>query len=193
MRLSALLLLPLLLLAVPARADDSAAPVVKIETSLGTITLALDRTLAPATVDNFVAYVRAGHYDGTAIYRVEPGFVIQMGSYDADGAFRAGNAPIALETANGLSNLRGTVAMARTGDPNSATSEFFINLADNTGLDATAGAAPNTTGYAVFGTVTEGMDVVDRIAAVPLGGKGPMPGAAPLVPVVIVKVTVSGN
>lgn len=175
-----------------ARADDAAMPQARIETSLGTITIALDRAHAPATVANFIAYVRDGHFDGTIIYRVEPGFVIQMGSFEANGASRPTRAPIALESANGLSNLRGAVAMARAEDPASATAEFFIDLADNTRLDAAPGAPPNTTGYAVFGHVTSGMDVVDRIAAMPLGGHGPFPPpSTPQTPITIVKVTVT--
>ena len=175
-----------------ALADEATTgPAAQIQTSLGTITIALDRSHAPATVANFIAYAREGHFDGTVIYRVVPGFVLQMGSYDADGNAHPLHAPIPLETSAGLSNGRGTVAMARADDPSSATAEFFINLDNNTPLDPKAGAAPNTTGYAVFGHVTGGMDVVDKIAAVPLhGGKGPFPDAAPAAPVVIEKVTV---
>jgi len=166
----------------------------RIETSLGTIVIALDRAHAPVTVDNFIRYAKEGHFDGTAVYRVVPGFVIQAGSFEADGKERAVHTPIALESGNGLTNVRGSVAMARDGDvPASATAEFFIDLDDNTfGLDPKAGDAPGKTGYAVFGKVTAGMDVVDKIAALPLaGGKGPFPDAAPATPVVITKVTVS--
>jgi len=175
-----------------ASAEEAATgPSAHIQTSLGTITIALDRDHAPATVANFIAYAREGHFDGTVIYRVVPGFVLQMGSYDAEGNARSLHAPIPLETSSALSNARGTVAMARSDDPVSATAEFFINLDNNTPLDPTAGAAPNTTGYAVFGHVTNGMDVVDKIAAVPLhGGKGPFPDAAPATPVVIEKVAI---
>jgi len=185
---------PLLAFAVAAFisvAADAAndGPKVLIETSLGDITLQLDPAHAPATVDNFLRYVRDGHYDGTVVYRVVPGFVIQMGSYDADVQARPVRAPIALEANNSLSNRRGTVAMARENDPNTATAEFFINLADNTGLDHRADDPGNATGYAVFAKVVSGMDVVDRIAAVALGDHGPMPGAAPVDPVTIRKVT----
>jgi cyclophilin family peptidyl-prolyl cis-trans isomerase len=165
----------------------------KIVTSLGTITVALDRTHAPATVDNFIRYAKAGHYDGTVFYRVVPGFVIQAGSYQANGTNRPTMyAPIPLETGNKLSNVRGAIAMARDTSPDSATSEFFIDLTDNSAaLDPKPNDAPNTTGYAVFGHVTKGMDVVDKIAAVPLdGGVGPFPDAAPATPVVIEKVTI---
>ncbi len=165
-----------------------------IRTSLGNITLSLDRGRAPVTVDNFLRYVSEGHYDGTLVYRVVPGFVVQAGSYDSATHARPVHDPIALEAGNGLSNLRGTIAMARESDPNSATAEFFINLADNTQLDRQPGDADGSTGYAVFGHVVSGMDVVDKIAAVPLGTSGPMPGAGafPVDPVTIEKITVLG-
>jgi len=191
MRIAALLVLPLLLLAQPAVAGQEA----RIETTLGTIVIALDAAKAPVTVANFVRYAKEGHYNGTAFYRVVPGFVIQAGSYEAGGIYRpAQHEPIALETAGGLSNTRGAAAMARGDEPKSATAEFFIDLADvnATALDAKPNAAPNTTGYAVFGHVTAGMDVVDKIAAVSLGGgKGPFPDAEPATPVTIIKVTIS--
>jgi len=174
--------------AVAAGADETA----RIETSGGTITIALDRALAPKAVANFIAYAREGHFDGTMIYRIEPGFVIQMGSYEPSGAARPVHAPISLESANGLTNARGSVAMARADDPASATAEFFIDLSNNANLDASRGAAPNTTGYAVFGHVISGMNVVDKIAATPSGGKGPFPPeSTPATPIEIRKVTVS--
>jgi len=176
-------------------ASPCAAQVATIETSLGTITIALDAAHAPVTVNNFVRYAKGGHYDKTVFYRVVPGFVIQAGSYDAQGNARPSKAPIKLESGNGLSNVRGAIAMARSSEPASATAEFFIDLSDNASLDAHSGDAPGTTGYAVFGHVTSGMDVVDKIASVHLGGtSGPFPPeASPLAPVTIVKVTVSGN
>ena len=194
MRRIFLLLAPVLWLAQAAMAGDAGLPQAQIATSLGTITIALDRAHAPATVDNFIHYAREGHFDGTMVYRVVPYFVIQAGSIEAGGKSRAAHAPIPLESANGLGNVRGSVAMARGDDPASATAEFFINLQDNgAGLDPKPGAAPNKTGYAVFGKVIAGMDVVDKIAAVPTGnGKGPFPDAEPVTPVVIEKVTVSG-
>lgn len=176
-----------LLLPACARADDK--PKVLIETSLGNITLELDRIHAPATVDNFLRYVNEGHFDGTVVYRVVPGFVIQAGSYDADVQVRATHEPIALEANNGLKNVRGAVAMARSAEPGSATAEFFIDLVNNPRLDHRAGDTENLTGYAVFGKVIEGMNVVDKIAAVPLGDHGPMPGAAPINPILIRKVS----
>jgi peptidyl-prolyl cis-trans isomerase A (cyclophilin A) len=165
-------------------------PKVQISTTMGDIVLQLDRVHAPQTVANFLRYVQEGHFDGTVFYRVVAGFVIQMGSWDADVHAHPTHDPISLEANNGLSNLRGTVAMARGDDPASATAEFFINLADNAALDHQAADAGNTTGYAVFGQVISGMDVVDKIAAVPVGDHGPMPGQAPVDPITILKVSV---
>lgn len=167
------------------------APRATIQTSMGNIVVELDAEHTPATVANFTRYAMEGHFDGTVIYRVVPGFVIQAGSIDAQGMSRSVHDPIPLETANAASNLRGTISMARADDPNSATAEFFINLADNAGLDRQADDHDNKTGYATFGHVVEGMDVVDRIAMVPLmGGMGPFPDADPAMPVMIEKVTV---
>jgi cyclophilin family peptidyl-prolyl cis-trans isomerase len=183
-----LLLAPALMLAEPGLAQEAT-----IETSLGSITVALDAVHAPVTVANFVAYARAGHYDGTIVYRVERGFVIQMGGFDAEGKARQERAPIPLETAGGLKNIRGTLAMARATAPNTATADFFINLVDNPPLDPAPGAAPNTTGYAVFGRIVSGIGVVDAIENVPLGGgPGPFPDVSPQTPVRILKVTIAG-
>lgn len=185
MRASAILLATLALFAAsPLCAQTSGTPQVLIQTSMGDITLALDHDRAPETVDNFLRYVNEGHYDGTLIYRIAPGFVIQMGSYGADGTMRPVHDPIRLEAGNGLKNLRGTVAMARGNATNSATAEFFIELANLPQLDPQPGEFDRA-GYAVFGQVVSGMDVVDKIAAVPRGGPGPMPGAAPITPIVI--------
>ena len=169
-------------------ADDQSK--VLIETSMGDITLELDHGHAPVTVDNFLRYVNEGHFDGTVVYRVVPGFVIQAGSFDADIHKRPTHEPIALESNNGLSNSRGAVAMARADEPASATAEFFIDLADNLRLDHQPSDPDDHTGYAVFAHVIAGMDVVDKIAAVALGDHGPMPGAAPVDPIVIRKVSV---
>jgi cyclophilin family peptidyl-prolyl cis-trans isomerase len=177
-------------LATSAVAQVPGALEARIDTSMGTIVVALDRAHAPLTVDNFVRYAREGHFDGTVIYRVVPGFVIQAGSYDAQGNARPVHDPITLESSSGRKNLRGAIAMARD-TPASATAEFFIDLSDEPSLDAAPADAPGTTGYAVFGKVVTGMDVVDKIAAVPLGGKGPFPGAAPMTPVTIEKVAVT--
>jgi peptidyl-prolyl cis-trans isomerase A (cyclophilin A)/peptidyl-prolyl cis-trans isomerase B (cyclophilin B) len=177
-------------LAIPAAAQPEA----RIETSLGTIVILLEDAKAPATVANFIRYAKEGHFNNTAIYRIVPGYVVQTGSMKADGNWKKTRKPIPLETATGLSNKRGAVAMAREDLPlASATSEFFIDLADANApaLDAKAGAAPNTTGYAVFGNVTQGMEVVDAIAAVPLGGgKGFFPANYPKKAIIIKKVTI---
>ncbi|MBU6298120.1 MAG: peptidylprolyl isomerase [Alphaproteobacteria bacterium] len=178
----------------PAPASAPGGPEATLATSMGTIVIALDRDRAPATVANFIRYAKDGHFNGTLFYRVVPGFVLQAGSYDVHGKYRKLRKPIPLESGNGLSNVRGAVAMARDpAKPASATAEFFIDLADNgpRGLDPKPGDAPNTTGYAVFGHVVEGMDVADKIAAVPVGGgKGPFPEAQPATPVVIETVTI---
>jgi len=166
-------------------------PQILISTSMGDITLQLDSVRAPKSVANVLRYVREKHYDNTAFYRVAKGFVIQMGSFDANGKGRAihpGGVP--LEANNGLSNLRGAVAMGRADAPDSATAEFYINLADNTPLDHKADDPGNATGYAVLGQVVSGMDVVDAIGQVPTGDNGPMPGQAPVTPIIVKKVTV---
>jgi cyclophilin family peptidyl-prolyl cis-trans isomerase len=182
------LLVAATLFALPAAAQT--APQVLIQTSMGDITVELDREHAPVSVDNFLRYVNEHHFDGTIIYRVVPGFVIQAGSFNPDLSERPAHEPIALEANNGLSNTRGTIAMARDDAPATATAEFFINLADNVRLDHHADDTENKTGYAVFGRVVAGMDVVDRIAMVPLGDKGPFPGAAPVTPIEIRQVSV---
>jgi peptidyl-prolyl cis-trans isomerase A (cyclophilin A) len=143
---------------------------VRLSTSLGDIVLELDREKAPKTVDNFVQYVKAGHYDGTVFHRVIDNFMIQGGGMKADMSEKPTRAPIALESGNGLANTRGTVAMARTSDPNSATSQFFINVKDNAFLDKANSRDGN--GYAVFGKVVSGMDVVDKIRTVPTESRG---------------------
>lgn len=145
---------------------------VKMQTTLGDITLELDAAVAPITVKNFMEYVQDGYYNGTIFHRVIAGFMIQGGGLTAAMQDKPGNDPILNEAANGLKNKRGTVAMARTSDPDSATSQFFINHADNSFLDY-RGSSPDKIGYAVFGKVTAGMDIVDKIAAVKTGRKGP--------------------
>jgi cyclophilin family peptidyl-prolyl cis-trans isomerase len=172
----------------PALAADAVQHVL-IETSLGNITLELDQAHAPATVQNFLRYVSEKHFDGTVFYRVVPGFVIQAGSYMADGSYRSPHAAIPLEANNGLLNTRGSIAMARGDTPASADAEFFIDLSNNADLDHKADDTANTTGYTVFGHVVSGMDVVDKIAGVQLGDKGPFPSAAPVEPVIIRQVT----
>ena len=159
---------------------------VTIETSMGTITAELDDAKAPVTVANFVEYAKAGHYDGTIFHRVIDGFMIQGGGFTKDMNQKETRAPIKNEAANGLKNKRGTLAMARTMVVDSATSQFFINLVDNDFLDH-RGPDPRTFGYAVFGKVTDGMEVVDRIAKVKTGFSGPHQNV-PEEPVVIRKV-----
>lgn len=149
-----------------------------IETNLGNIELELDDVQAPKTVANFLHYVDAGHYAGTIFHRVIAGFMAQGGGYDAKYEKKATNAPVENEADNGLKNTRGTVAMARTGDPHSATAQFFINLVDNGFLNHTAKTSSGW-GYTVFGKVTGGMDVVDRIAALATGPAGPFAKDAP--------------
>lgn len=157
---------------------------VVFDTSLGSFTLQLDSARAPASVDNFLQYVDAGHYAGTIFHRVIAGFMVQGGGYDASYQKRPTRAPVKNEADNGLRNLRGTVAMARTSDPHSATAQFFLNLVDNAFLDHKA-KTDREWGYTVLGEVVAGMDVVDRIAAVRTGAQGPFAKDAPLEPVVI--------
>ena len=159
-----------------------------IETDLGTIELELDEKKAPVTVKNFVDYAKSGHYNDTIFHRVIDGFMIQGGGFTADMDQKPTKAPIRNEAMNGLKNARGTIAMARTMVVDSATSQFFINLVDNGFLDF-RNPTPQGFGYAVFGKVTKGMEVVDKIAKVPTGNRG-MHQDVPVKPVVIKKVTV---
>ncbi len=151
-----------------------------LKTSKGTIQLELDGEKAPITVENFLAYVDANHYDGTTFHRVIPNFMIQGGGFSLDMSEKPTRAPIENEADNGLKNDRGTLVMARTQAVNSATAQFFINVKDNDFLNHSG----RDFGYAVFGRVVEGMDVVDEIAKVPSGQRGPH-GNVPLEPVVI--------
>ena len=144
---------------------------VKFTTSLGAFTLQLDAEKAPKTVENFLAYVAAGHYDNTIFHRVIKGFMIQGGGFEPGMKQKECRAPIDNEEANGLKNKRGTIAMARTGDPHSATAQFFINVVDNDFLDFKAPSGQGW-GYCVFGEVTEGMETIDAIRAVRTGNKG---------------------
>jgi peptidyl-prolyl cis-trans isomerase B (cyclophilin B) len=163
-------------------------PRVALETSKGRIVLELDPAKAPKTVENFLGYVRQGHYDGTIFHRVIRNFMIQGGGFDASMRQKPVGAPIANEASNGLRNLRGTIAMARTMDPHSATAQFFINTVDNRPLDYTS-STPQGWGYAVFGQVVEGMDVVDAIERVATTTRAPHRDV-PAEPVAIVKATV---
>ena len=179
--------------AMPAVVDEpvpAPAPVrVTMVTSLGEIELELDPAAAPATVENFLSYARDGHYNGTVFHRVIPGVLLQAGAFTPDLQQKPSRAPVENEAGNGLLNVRGTIAAARDrGVADSATAQFFINLADNHEFDRTGTDSPYTTGYAVFGRVVQGMDVIDRIAAQPTAAQEPFPGWVPRVPVVIERV-----
>ena len=176
---------------VVAGADVSAedqAPVVEITTSKGIIVIELDSKVAPKTVENFLGYVNDGSYDGTIFHRVIKGFMIQGGGFVPQMVQKKTRDPIINEADNGLKNLRGTIAMARTMEPHSATSQFFINTVDNSFLDHTAKNARGW-GYCVFGKVVDGMDTVDEISKVKTANKAGHQDV-PVVPVVIEKVTV---
>jgi peptidyl-prolyl cis-trans isomerase A (cyclophilin A) len=163
------------------------AQTVKLATSAGDIVVELDAAKAPKTVENFLAYVKAGHYNGTIFHRVIDGFMIQGGGMTPDMKEKPTKAPIPLESKNGLVNARGTLAMARTMVPDSATAQFFINVKDNDFLNAANARDGN--GYAVFGKVVAGLDVVDKIKGVATGNKG-MHQNVPVEPVVIKTATV---
>ena len=167
----------------PADTPFPGNPVVAVATSVGEITLELFKDKAPVSVDNFLRYVNEGFYEGTVFHRVRRGFMIQGGGYTADLAEKPTHAPIQNEATNGLRNLRGTLAMARRASLRSATSQFYINVADNRMLDHT-GYSPDEFGYAVFGRVLTGMEVVDRIVAVPTKTEGEMEDV-PVEPVII--------
>lgn len=160
---------------------------VRLVTSMGDIVVEVDAEKAPKSAANFLQYAKSGHYDGTVFHRVIENFMIQGGGFKPDLTQKPTRAPIPLESRNGLNNIRGTLAMARTSDPNSATSQFFINVVDNAFLDAAN--SRDGQGYAVFGKVVEGMDVVDRIRAVPVGSAGPHQNV-PATPVLLRKATV---
>ena len=162
-----------------------ANPTVELETNHGNLKIELYEDKAPKSVANFLAYVDAGHYAGTVFHRVIDGFMTQGGGYDTSFTKKPVREPVENEANNGLKNDRGTVAMARTSDPHSATAQFFVNVADNAFLNHT-GETPSGWGYTVFGKVTEGMDVVDKIKGMPTGSKGPFAKDAPLEDVVIV-------
>jgi len=168
-------------------AGQPANPRVLIETSKGNITVEVFPGNAPQSAANFLNYVKSGFYDGLAFHRVIPGFMIQTGGMTPDMNEKPKGAPIQNEADNGLKNLRGTLAMARMGDPHSASSQFFINVADNAFLNH-RGKSFEGWGYAVFGQVVDGMNVVDAIADVPRGNRGPY-GDVPVDPVVMKRVT----
>ncbi len=163
-------------------------PYVELETTMGNIVIELNQEKAPNTVANFLEYVKSGHYDGTIFHRVIDGFMIQGGGMDANMKEKSTNAPIQNEADNGLKNEVGTIAMARTSDPHSATAQFFINVKDNSFLNF-SGKNPQGWGYAVFGKVTEGMDIVNKIKGVPTGNYG-FHADVPTTPVVITQAKV---
>lgn len=178
-------LLQTLTVAVLATGASAWAQKVRLATSQGDIVLELDAEKAPKTTANFLQYVRDGHYNGLIFHRVINGFMVQGGGYKPDLSEKATRPPIPLESGNGLSNVRGSIAMARTNDPNSATAQFFINVADNLRLDKSDGRD----GYAVFGKVIDGMDVVDKIKELPTRVEG-MQQSLPITTVTIRKATV---
>jgi cyclophilin family peptidyl-prolyl cis-trans isomerase len=167
------------------QAAPAAAPRVLLRTSEGDITIELAADKAPKSVANFLDYVKLKHYDGTVFHRVIENFMVQGGGFGPDLKLKPTRPPVQNEADNGLSNLRGTVAMARTNDPHSGSSQFFINVVDNNRLDHVSKDNGFTWGYAVFGKVIAGMDVVDKIKATPTGPGGPFPRDVPVTPIVI--------
>ena len=180
------------LMAISTQASSAANPATEthprilMETSMGNIVLELDRAKAPKSVDNFVQYVQDGFYDGTIFHRVIKDFMAQGGGFTPDFAQKPTRAMVTNEADNGLKNVRGSIAMARTNDPHSATAQFFINTVDNDFLNFSAPTARGW-GYTVFGKVVEGMDVVDKIRTTPTGSGGPFPTDVPKTPVMIKK------
>ncbi len=166
-----------------------AHPHIEMVTSLGTIRLELDGKQAPLTVANFLKLVDSGFYDGTVFHRVIPGFMVQGGGYTPGLELKEEADTIPNESGNGMTNVRGTIAMARTGDPHSANSQFFINVADNENLDPGKRTYKGSWGYAVFGFVIEGIEVVDAIAGTKTGPGGQFRKDVPVVPVIIKKVS----
>jgi len=185
--LAGLMMLALIIITGSTARAERSHPLVKLETSMGEITLELYPDKAPATVANFLQYVKDGFFNGTIFHRVIPTFMIQGGGFDAQMNQKPTKAPIKNEADNGLKNEAYTVAMARTNVPDSATAQFFINVGDNTFLNHTA-KTPQGWGYAVFGKVVKGQDVVDKIKAVPTANKG-MHQNVPVEPVTIIKAT----
>ncbi|MBL8299079.1 MAG: peptidyl-prolyl cis-trans isomerase [Rhodanobacteraceae bacterium] len=171
----------------PAEGTKAANPQVVLHTSMGDITIELYPDKAPKSVENFQQYVKDGFYNGTVFHRVINGFMIQGGGFTKDLTQKRTRPAIQNEANNGLSNLKGTVAMARTGDPHSATAQFFINVVDNKRLDYVSDQSGMTYGYAVFGKVVAGMDVVEKIKTVETSPQGPLPSDVPKVAITIDK------
>jgi peptidyl-prolyl cis-trans isomerase A (cyclophilin A)/peptidyl-prolyl cis-trans isomerase B (cyclophilin B) len=193
LRRTAFILAAAALFAVGAAPVQAANPQVELDTTAGKIKIELYPDAAPKTVENFLAYVKAKTYDGTQFHRVIPNFMIQGGGYDAEFKQKPTKPPVENEAGQsskaGLLNVPGTVAMARTGDPHSATSQFFINVADNKSLNFREATVPGY-GYTVFGKVVDGMDVVKKIAAAPTGSGGPFPKDVPAERVLIKQATI---
>ena len=190
MKRSVLTLLLTLSSALALAADKVPAhPHIEMVTSVGTIKLELDGKQAPLTVAHILKLVDSGFYDGTVFHRVIPGFMAQGGGYTPGLKLKKTDETIPNESGNGLTNLRGTIAMARTGDPHSANSQFFINVGDNNRLDPTKAAYNGRWGYTVFGSVIEGMDVVDEIVNSKTGPGGEFSRDVPLIPIVIKKIS----
>ena len=180
-----LITLSLAFVAMTAQGQESSGdPRVRVVTNRGDFVIRLDPDRAPLTVEAFLKYVDAGHYEGTIFHRVIPGFVAQAGGYTADLELKPTDGNVFNEAGNGLSNLRGSVGLARANDPHSGTSQFYVNLADNLDLNP----RPTRWGYAVFGTVEEGMEVVDNIGDSPTTGAGPFDRNVPVTPIVIERV-----
>jgi peptidyl-prolyl cis-trans isomerase A (cyclophilin A)/peptidyl-prolyl cis-trans isomerase B (cyclophilin B) len=176
----------------PAIPASAANPQVELKTNFGNITIELYPDKAPKTVENFVGYVKDGYYNGTIFHRVIPGFMIQGGGFDKSFKQKPTRPPVQNEAANGLKNEVGTVAMARTSDPHSASSQFFINVANNSFLNHTAPTAQGY-GYTVFGRVTKGMDIVNKIAGTPTGSGGMFPADVPRQTVIIEEAKLVSN
>jgi cyclophilin family peptidyl-prolyl cis-trans isomerase len=168
----------------PAAVPSAAPPQVRVTTSMGDFVIELLPDRAPLTVKNFLTYVKEGFYSGTLIHRVVGNFVVQGGGYASDYQLKPVHGSIFNESGNGLQNKRGMVGLARAGDPHSGNCQFYVNLVDNAELDP----LPTRWGYAVFGRVVQGMDVIDRIGVTPTGAAGPFKGDAPVKPVVIQKI-----
>jgi cyclophilin family peptidyl-prolyl cis-trans isomerase len=184
MRSARVLIASLLLVASLAAHAEDGNPRVQVETNMGKFVIELDPARAPLTVANFLEYVHSGFYSGTVFHRVIANFIAQAGAFDEKYGEKKPRPGIANESGNGLSNRRGTVGLARSAEPHSGDAQFFINLADNAGLDP----QPTRWGYAVFGRVVEGMNVVDDIGAVATGEVGPLEKDAPLKPVIIIRI-----
>jgi peptidyl-prolyl cis-trans isomerase A (cyclophilin A) len=185
MRIRTILLAALACFCLSAQAQQTlSVSLVRVHTNMGSFVIELDTARAPLTTQNFLEYVRSGFYSGTIFHRVVAGFVAQGGGHDETMAEKPTRPPVPNESGNGLSNRRGTVGLARTGDPHSGTSQFYINLVDNPTLDP----QPSRWGYTVFGRVIEGMSVVDSIGAVATGERAPFDSDVPLKPIVIEKI-----